>query len=213
MMDDQAYLDYPKLRHLYNKLWLSEELGYYCGPCGLAPDKSGWFMVRPIINLSGMGVGSKKVWIDAGDATKVPPGYFWCEFFEGRHLSISYKKIDECHKIKSCYEGFKNSKGTFIRWEKTDIELYVPKHIKRELCNILTYNVEYIGGKIIELHLRDTPDPEYDILMPIWKSNIKNIDKFTTMGYDYYSSYDNADGFLSNPRLGFMVKNKEIDDE
>ena len=32
------------------------------------------------------------------------------------------------------------------------------------------------------------------------------IDKYTGMGYTYINSYDDADGFLDTPRLGFMVK-------
>jgi hypothetical protein len=208
MIDDaQAYLDYAKIRHLYNKLWLSEELGYYCGPAGLAPDRSGFYIVRPIMNLRGMSAGTHKLWLDAGDTRKVPPGYFWCEFFEGRHLSVTYEKVNSDYSIKHCYEGFKDENGKFIQWKKVSDELDLPKKIKKELCKqVKICNAEFIGGKLIEIHLRGTPDPESEELFPVWKDNQIIVDKLTKLGYNYTDSYDDADGFLDNPRLGFMIK-------
>ncbi len=208
MNDSQAYLDYPKLRHFYNKLWLSEKLGYHCGPSGLAPAQSGWFITRPIMNLSGMGVGAEKLWIDADDATKVQPGYFWCEFFEGRHISINYDKYGSDYVVKNSYEGFKTSDGQFIEWVKTDKKIELPKWIKKELCcsNIKICNAEFIDNKLIELHLRDSPDPLADSLFPVWKDDKITVDKLSRLGYSYINSFDDADGFLEKPRLGFMIK-------
>lgn len=209
MFDDtRAYLEYPKLRHFYNKLWLSEKLGYYCGPGGIAPQKSGFYIVRPVMNLRGMGVGSSKEWIVSGDKTKVHPSSFWCEFFEGRHLSVTYEKINSDYKIKHCYEGFKDYTGRFIEWKKVNDKLELPKWIKKSLVshNIPTCNAEFIGENLIELHLRDTPDPIVDSMFPIWKGDNITIDKLSRLGYSYITSYDDADGFLKKPRLGFMIK-------
>ena len=58
--DYQTYAKYSHHRKWFNKLWLSETLGYDCGPSGIFPDKSGWYIVRPIMNLSGMSVGAEK---------------------------------------------------------------------------------------------------------------------------------------------------------
>ncbi len=63
MDDDDAYKKYQKHHKWFNKLYLAESLGYNCGPCGLAPDVSGWYMVRPIYNLYGMGAFAEKKWI------------------------------------------------------------------------------------------------------------------------------------------------------
>ena len=209
VLDDyQAYLEYPKLRHLYNKLWLSEKLGYYCGPSGIAPDRSGWFMVRPMMNLSGMGVGAKKQWIDASDYSKVPPGYFWVEFIEGRHLSITYNKNDHDYVVRDCYEGFKDQDGQFIEWVKVPDTIDLPKWIKKELCNseVKTCNAEYIGSNLIELHLRDSPDPRANSFFPVWQGDEIVVDKLEKLGYSYINSFEDADGFLEVPRLGFMIK-------
>jgi hypothetical protein len=208
MYDCEAYLKYPKLRYLYNKLWLSERLGYNCGPSGIAPEYSGWFIVRPIMNISGMGVGAKKIWIDTKDVTKVPPGYFWCEFFEGRHLSITYDKAETDYVPRNCYEGFKDADGQFLEWHLSEDFNLLPKWIKKELynSNVTVCNAEFIGNNLIELHLRNSPDPEAESLFPVWEGSEIIVDKLKRLGYSYINSYDDADGFLERPRLGFMIK-------
>jgi hypothetical protein len=76
-----------------------------------------------------------------------------------------------------------------------------------ELADIEKINVEYIDNKIIEVHLRTSPDPDYNELIPVWKGDEEVVDKYTKLGYDYIISYDDAEGFLDLPRVGFLVKN------
>ena len=210
MNDIQAYQSYPHLRHWYNKLWLSEQLGYNCGPASIAPTDSGPYIIRPIMNLSGMGVGAKKIWIDAGDYSKVPPGYFWCEWFEGDQYSVTYQWHDYMIGWKpiSCWKGIKgdDNLSKFTKWVKTDFypNIGIMFH---ELADIEKINVEYIDNKIIEVHLRTSPDPDYNELIPVWKGDEEVVDKYTKLGYDYIISYDDAEGFLDLPRVGFLVKN------
>lgn len=210
MTDSDAYIKYPKLRHFYNKLWLSEKLGYRCGPSGIDPQESDSYIVRPIMNLSGMGVSSSKKWIEAGDVSQVPPGYFWCEFFEGRHLSVTYEKTGSEYVILHCYEGFKDSKGTFLEWQRVSDEPKLPKWMQNQFlsCDVEVGNAEFIGDKLIEVHLRGTPDPLVDSMFPVWQDDKITVDKLSRLGYSYLNSYDNADGFLQTPRLGFMIKNR-----
>jgi len=208
MNDVEAYREYPYLTHWYNKLWLSEQLKYHCGPAGLAPDASGWFVVRPIVNLSGMGIGAKKIWIDAGDYRQVRPGYFWCEWFEGRQYSVTYRWNEWSWVPVSCWEGIKDDKdlSKFYKWTKADH--YPPLSILfHELSDLEVINVEYIEDKPIEVHLRTSPDPDYNELIPVWEGQEKVVDKHVDMGYSYISSYDDGDGFLELPRIGFLVKN------
>jgi len=72
--------------------------------------------------------------------------------------------------------------------------------------NVSTLNIEFVGGRIIEVHLRDTPDPKYEELIPIWEDNKILVDKYEKLGYTYIESHDDADGFLDVPRIGFMIK-------
>jgi len=206
-MDDfQAWKKYPQHHNWFNKLWVSEKLEYRCGPCGLSPERSDTYIVRPTYNLSGMGVGAKFVYIEAGDVSKVPPGYFWQEVLHGRQYSVTYKFDNGFYPI-SCYEGIKDSSQLwrFQRWVRSS---YIPTlpQIVEELCDVETLNIEYIGDSPIEFHLRGSPDPQYDEIIPIWCDAKKDIDKYRKMGYTYINSPDDADGFLDISRLGFMVK-------
>ena len=220
MHDYQAWEKYPQHHLWFNKLWVSQELGYKCGPGGTAPKQSGWYIIRPIYNLSGMGVGAKKVWIEAGDLKAVPAGYFWCEWFEGTHYSATYKWIwDRDHydgywEIQSCWEGYSNPAmlQQFREWKRSDYIPKVPPHLNI-LADVDILNVEFKDQKVIEVHLRDTPDPQHDHIIPTWMSDQVNgkvlserNDKLIKDGYVWIASYDDADGQLTDPRTGFWVK-------
>ncbi len=207
MNDIQAYQKYPTLRHWYNKLWLSEKLGYNCGPASIAPEKSDWYIVRPIINLSGMGVGASKVWIDKNDHSKVSPGYFWCQWFEGNQYSVTYGWRGYWHP-ETCWKGIKKDTNLsrFEKWVKTDFYPQLNSDYN-ELHPVGKINIEFIEDKPIEVHLRTSPDPNYKELIPVWKGNEEVIDIYKKLGYNYIISFDNAEGFLYIPRIGFLVKN------
>ncbi len=209
MDDHHAYRMFPDRRKWFNKLWLAEDLGYECGPSGIAPSKSGYYIVRPIMNLSGMSVGAKKKYIEAGDLSQTPPGYFWCEWFGGPQYSVTYEWTGVWKQV-SCYLGERdeNNLYRFRRWTRIDDIEFEPEPLFDEIggSNVSTLNIEFIGGRIIEVHLRDTPDPKYEELIPIWKDSKILVDKYEKLGYTYIESHDDADGFLDIPRIGFMIK-------
>ena len=207
MNDIEAYQTFTGLRHWYNKLWFSERMGYTCGPASIPPKESGWYITRPIINLSGMGAGAKKVWIEKGDHHATPLGHFWCQFFEGRQYSVTYEWIGFWHPVSS-WEGIKSDEDLtkFHRWERSDF-LPTLSSAFDELSEVCAINVEFIDNKPIEAHLRTSPDPDYDVLIPIWQNEEYVVDMYRKMGYSYIDSFDDAEGFLDRPRIGFMVKN------
>jgi hypothetical protein len=207
MDDSQAWKAYPQRRKWFNKLWLSDNLGYDCGPCGVAPEKGDYYIVRPIYNLSGMGAGARRQWIDANDCEQVEPGFFWCEFFEGKQFSVTYDYVEGHWAPKSSWLAVRNihNLSKFHIWTKNDYAPELPCFFD-ELSDVKRINVEFIENKPIEVHLRDSPDPDYDIIIPIWKGDEKVIDKYLKNGYTYIKSFDDADGFIQTPRLGFIVK-------
>ena len=77
-----------------DKLILSRKLRYKCGPVGLDVPYPGFYIVRPCVNMIGLGLGAQKIWLDS-DTTHLPVGHFWCEWFEGRHLSIDYHLVKQ----------------------------------------------------------------------------------------------------------------------
>ena len=107
--DYQVWKEYPQYRWTMNKLEISLRLGYHAGPAGIPVDKTGWYIVRPVYNPYGMGIGAHKKWLSVDEQDEmachkhIPPGYFWCEWFEGAHYSIDYRRG-------------KNWKGTHSDW-------------------------------------------------------------------------------------------------
>jgi hypothetical protein len=75
--DSVAYDKYPHHRNWYNKLWLSEKLGYRCGPAGVNVLFDEEYIVRPVMNLEGMGAGAKTVKMDPYEYITIPPGHFY----------------------------------------------------------------------------------------------------------------------------------------
>jgi hypothetical protein len=205
--DFEAWEKYPHHHKWFNKLYLAELMGYKCGPTGLAPDVTDHYIVRPIYNLSGMGVGSKVIKIEAGDVTKVPPGYFWCEFIAGIQYSATYEFVDGRWKSISCWQGTNdiNNLSRFVSWIRSTYKPKVSSQFN-ELHDVGRINIEFIGDKPIEVHLRESPDPNYDELIPVWADNSVNKEAYLSRGYRYIESYDDANGFLEIPRIGFLVK-------
>lgn len=191
-------------RRWFDKLRLATRLGYICGPCGVAPTVSGRYVVRPIYNLSGMGAGARVEHIQAGDATKVPPGYFWCEYFTGRHLSVTYAEGEQLH----VYEGFNSPQNLsrFHRWLRVDDCVPLPPQLT-SLRRAPLVNIEYISGRVIEVHLRTTPDPtEYQELIPVWADEWDCLTPPAAEGYRWIPAPDDADGFAPQGRLGFLAR-------
>jgi hypothetical protein len=216
--DCGAYLEYPQYKLWFNKLWVAELFGHDCGPCGTAPSKDGVYIVRPIYNLSGMGVGSHVKVIEADDCTAVPPGYFWCEYLHGKHYSVNYewgsdRDISDRGGLQpwratACWEGL-NTPDNLIQFTEWKRSSYIP-HAPDELAvirDVKNLNVEFKGCKVIEVHLRNSPDPDYDHIVPIWQDTDPNTRHwYMWQGYTFVDSYEDADGYLNIPRLGFMVK-------
>lgn len=207
MEDFQAWQKYPQVRSWFNKLHLAAHLGYDCGPGGVPPSVSGFYCVRPIYNLDGMGVGARKQWIEAGDRTGVEPGYFWCEWFDGDQYSVTYN--GKCVQ-QSCFKAERDEDQLFRfkRWTRSDHRFPIPISLEYEFmfASVDTINVEIIGDKVIEIHFRDTPDPDYDELIPVWNDEQQVVDIYTKLGYTWIEAPDNSNGFLPVRRLGFMVK-------
>lgn len=163
----------PEHLWVMDKLILSRKLGYNCGPVGLDVSKPGWYIVRPCVNMQGMGLGTEKVWIEK-ETSHLPIGYFWCEFFTGRHFSVDYAY----GLPKLTVEGFKRD-DTFIEWAKwakvddwpaIEYCLHFPK-ILDEFIHWPIINCEFIGGKLIEVHFRANEDFTQGMreFIPVWE--------------------------------------------
>lgn len=181
---------------VYDKVILSKKLGYVCAPGGVPVPEPNNYIVRPITNFEGMGMGAEIVWIENETWEQVPPGYFWSEVFTGRHLSVDYTHGDQV----LCVEGFRNPNDPLYKWERWErVDDFVPFP---EILVELGYehiNCEFIGGKLIEVHLRHNPDfanHEYSHVLPVWKGQMP----IPKPGYRFIEDTDEAYN-----RLGFYV--------
>ena len=179
---------------IYDKLILSRKLGYTCGPAGIDVPKPNFYIVKPCVNVLGLGLGAKKVTLEKY-TMHLPHGSFWCEWFEGRHLSVDYRYGEQW----VCVEGFKK-KNTLIKWDKwvkTDDVVPLPK-VLEQFKNKPIINCEFIGGKLIEAHFRSNPDfpDNRKEFIPVWEGQDKN----TPEGYQYID-YPDVHG-----RIGAFIK-------
>jgi hypothetical protein len=139
---------------VYDKLILARKMGYVCGPVGTSVPTPGQYIVRPITNILGMGRGARIIHIDE-DTDHLAPSHFWCEVFTGRHLTVDYHYGEQV----LCVEGFRTSKKLYKwdRWEVVDDRVPLPG-ILAPLTKYGPMNCEFIGGHLIEAHLRGNPD-------------------------------------------------------
>ena len=207
-----AWNKYPQLRCWYNKLYVAEQFSYACGPAGIPPPKPDNYVVRPIINMAGMGLNSRIVHLDNDTVkTKVPPGYFWMQRFIGRQLSIDYVKESHGWIQLNAYQGsnFEDDLTRFSKWERVKDKIDIPKEFQPILdSGIEKINFECIvttdGPKILEVHLRNGFDHmmKWKEIVPVFKG-----DPIRRSGYRYVEGYTDGWGQLLYPRIGYLVRN------
>jgi hypothetical protein len=145
--------------------------------------------------MIGLGLGSQKVWLEK-ETTHLPLGYFWCEWFEGRHLSIDY----HWGKQVLAVEGHKPN-NTFTKWDhwiKVSDRIKIPEIVSSLSKKHEWINCEFVGKKLIEVHFRHNEDFEGNIIhfVPVWRGESTS----TPEGYTY-REYPDLHG-----RIGAFVK-------
>ena len=160
---------HPKDIWVYNKLHLSRVLGYTCGPVGTTVPKPDFYVVRPSINLLGMGRFSRLEWIHY-TTDHFHPAEFWCERFIGEHLSVDFQNRES----KLVVLGERNPEDELYRWKKwtrIDRRVEFPSILDDLIGDYEWINCEFIGNRLIEVHFRQNPDFRYGntIAIPIWK--------------------------------------------
>lgn len=150
LYDREVYPLISSSKRLFmNKLWLSEKLGYACGPTGVAPPKGVDLCVRPIMNIFGGGEGGF-YWFNSESPEGLgglsnDPGYFWCEWFDG---AITYTEF--INDVPVFSEKAVTS-DRINRWRRTARHIVMPDFIKGISRYVL---LEAIGDKVIEVSWR-----------------------------------------------------------
>lgn len=152
----------------YNKLFLSRMLGYNCGPIGTTVPKSDFYIIRPSFNLLGLGRFARKEWIEKY-TDYIHPAEFWCEIFEGEHLSVDFYQKESALVVL----GTRNPEDPYYKWkkwEKIDKKVKFPEILSNLHGNYDWINCEFIDGHLIEVHFRRNPDFRYNnsVAIPVW---------------------------------------------
>jgi hypothetical protein len=159
--DPDAYAWNPAQRWIYNKLRVAESQGLACAPHGVCPAEFPVFS-KPITNLQGMGVGSRVLTDLAHYQRSLTPGHFWMTLLEGEHVSSDVALVRGRAAWWRHSRGIVAAGGTFDHWrveagERPPLEAYLGGWASRYLTDYTgMLNVESIGGRIIEAHLRVT---------------------------------------------------------
>lgn len=213
--DCDAWNKYPRHRWLFNKLELALKLEYKAGPAGVVVPNDGDYVVRPVYNLSGMGIGARRENLKVSQPSAVKPGEFWCEYFHGPNVSIDYvwDSVNNHQVLRPVFaaQGFRTGPQLyrFNAWKRINPPYWVlPKWIS-ELRDVPRINIEFIHDKIIEIHLRrgvDFPDGVTEII-PVW-SDMTDIEckPFEKAGFQFHEDHDDADGHLDVYRIGFLCR-------
>ena len=150
---------YPEHNWIYDKLKIATSQGMPCGPHGVAPSSYPVFS-KPIINLKGMGLGSRMIATAADMEAHSTPGHFWMPFLEGPHVSTDCAIINGLVQWIRHATGVPWVEGTFKYWtlhaeEIPQLATYLKAWVAKHMANYTgMMNFESIGGKIIEAHLR-----------------------------------------------------------
>lgn len=157
--DIDAYRWYPRHRWIYNKLLVAESQGLECAPHGVEPGHYPVFS-KPTINLKGMGVGSRALHDRREYLACEQPGFLWTTLLEGEHVSSDLAVVGG--RVCWCRHtlGLAGTGGTFDYWTveagaRPALEAYCARWIEASLPDYTgMLNLETIGGRIIEGHLR-----------------------------------------------------------
>ena len=193
MTDTEAYALHTKDKIWYNKFIVASLCGYNTG-IGHIP-RNGNYVVKPMMNLQGCGIGAQMGFFRKGDS--IPENTFWSEVFEGRHITIDYSRIDGAWCQGSTFEGFKTDPKNLLQFSMWRRVSYPYKLLPIfDVIHANCCNIEIIGNKIIEVHLRHNTDPvQYDVFIPIWDCN-----QVCPSGFTRIEDSEDHPG-----RLGFFV--------
>jgi hypothetical protein len=157
--DSDAWQWYPAHRWVYDKLAVALSQKLAAGPHGTTPPRFPVFS-KPIVNLRGMGVGSRVLSSPADYERHYAPGHFWMTLLAGRHVSSDVAVVGGEPRWWRHATGKPAGEGTFDYWTvhaapDAEIEARCGAWVRAHLAGYTgMLNLETIDGAIIEAHLR-----------------------------------------------------------
>jgi hypothetical protein len=157
--DADSWEWYPSYRWIYDKLVVALSQGLEAAPHGVMPKCFPVFS-KPLMNLRGMGTGSRVVVSVDEYKAALTPGHFWCTLLTGHHVSSDVAVVRGEPRWWRHTTGAAQPGGTFDYWHihselMPEVEdwcgAWLLKHLRGYTGMV---NFETIGARIIEVHLR-----------------------------------------------------------
>jgi hypothetical protein len=157
--DIDGYKFNPRHRWIYNRLRVARSQGLECGLNNSPPPRYPVFC-KPVTNLKGMGVGTSVLETESDFLENCLPGDFWMTLLTGDHVSSDWAVVEGETAWCRHTRGIPGAGGTFDYWiiearPQRRLERYCRAWIRANLADYTgMLNIETIGGRIIEAHLR-----------------------------------------------------------
>jgi hypothetical protein len=194
--DSDAWTWNPKHRWVYDKIAIAHSQGLEAGPHGVTPPFFPVFS-KPIVNLRGMGVGSRALRDEADCRRHYAPGHMWMPLLEGQHVSTDVAVVDGAPRWWRHVTGVPTAGGTFDFWTvhaapNSAVEKRCGDWVRENLAGYTgMLNLETIDGTIIEAHLRFS-DQWPDLYGAHW---VEALVQFYQSGKWEFADRNRRDGF------------------
>jgi hypothetical protein len=194
--DADSWMWFPAHRWIYDKLAVALSQGLEAAPHGVMPERFPVFS-KPMINLRGMGAGSRVIGSAADYKAALTPGHFWSTLLTGRHISSDVALVNGAPHWWRHAEGAVTPGGTFDHWHLhaapiAEVEDWCNAWAASHLAGYTGMaNFETIGGRIIEAHLRFA-DQWPDLYGAGWVEALVHL---YTRGEWRFADTDRTDGY------------------
>jgi hypothetical protein len=194
--DASAWTLHPERRHVHDKLFIATSQGLDCGPHGVTPKRFPVFS-KPIVNLKGMGIGSRVIATRAEYEATTQAGHMWMTLLRGAHVSTDAALARGRPRWWRHTTGKPGPRGTFDHWHvhaarRPRLEADLARWFARALPGFSgIVNVETIGGRIIECHLR-MAEQWLDLNGPGWLDAVVGLH---ASGRWRFADRDRRDGY------------------
>lgn len=153
---------------VFDKMIVAMMSSIPCGPRGVDVPYPAYYCVRPVTNVLGNGAGARIQMLHK-DTKCIELGYFWAKKLDGEHISIDYVDGKQTLAVRGTRTlGMPLTR--FDRWEKVLTRIPLPMMLYDIARKYSVINCEFIGGRLIEVHLRPNPDfaEGHSEMIPHW---------------------------------------------
>lgn len=194
--DSDAWTWNPRHRWVYDRIAVALSQGLAAGPHGTLPSRFPVFS-KPIVNLKGMGLGTRVIRSLDDYERHCAAGHMWMELLTGRHVSSDAAVVDGDARWWRHATGRPAGGGTFDYWTvhadadpalEASLRGWIGTHLHDYTGMV---NVETLGGSIIEIHLRTT-DQWPDLYGHGWVDALVDLH---ARGVWSFADRDRRDGF------------------